>query len=385
MSVISCVEIIRFDHPMAGSRQPGDGKGSGERRRKTKRFGVKICTEDGLVGAYVPLWSAPPYSSGQLEGMCELLVGRSIFEREAIWDTYNTRFAKCDRIAAGAIDIALWDAAGKATDLPISKLIGEFRTRLPAYVSTVGGGHGLGSLDGPESYKEFASLAAERGVRGFKLHGRSLGTARDEIALLASAAEGADGRMDLMTDPGKSLPTIGEALKLGRFCDEVGAFWWEDPMRDNAAFGHRVLREKVRTPLLLTEFVRGLDLRVSVAMNGGTDYLRADPELDMGITGVMKTAHCAEGLGIDMEVHASGPAQRHCMAAIRNTNYYELGLLDPTAGNPAHPDVYCGDYSEDLDALDEDGCVSVPRGPGLGIVYDWEGIESFNAEHVSFA
>ena len=92
----------------------------------------------------------------------------------------------------------------------------------------------------------------------------------------------------------------------------------------------------------------------------------------MGITGVMKTAHAAESIGIDLEVHASGPAQRHCMAAIRNTNYYELGLLDPESGNVGQPDVYASDYVDDLSAVGADGCVEVPTGPGLGVTYDWD-------------
>lgn len=145
-------------------------------------------------------------------------------------------------------------------------------------------------------------------------------------------------------------------------------------MRDNAPFGHRILRERVRTPLLLTEMVRGLDMRAEVTLQGGTDFLRADPELDMGITGVMKTAHFAEAIGLDVEIHASGPAQRHCMGAVRNTNYYELGLLHPAEGNPLLPPVYTDGYPEDLSEIGEDGCVGIPQGPGLGVSYDWERI-----------
>ena len=68
-----------------------------------------------------------------------------------------------------------------------------------------------------------------------------------------------------------------------------------------------------------------------------------------GITGVMKLAHVAEGFGVDCEIHAPGHAPRHCMAAIRNTNYYELGLVHPKvpgwkSQNPIHAD----DYSDDL-------------------------------------
>jgi L-alanine-DL-glutamate epimerase-like enolase superfamily enzyme len=155
-------------------------------------------------------------------------------------------------------------------------------------------------------------------------------------------------------------------------------------MRGDAATAHRLLRDRIATPLLITEFVRSLEGRIGLAIEGGTDLLRADPELDMGITGVMKTAHAAEALGLDLEVHAAGPAQRHCMASIRNTNYYELGLLDPELGNPVMPPVYAGDYVEDLSAVSpEDGCVSVPDGPGLGVEYDWDWIRAHEvATHV---
>ena len=64
----------------------------------------------------------------------------------------------------------------------------------------------------------------------------------------------------------------------------------------------------------------------------------------------MKIAHLAEALGVDVEIHASGPAHRHCMAAIRNTSFYEVALVGPQARNPLPP-VYACDYSDDLEAV----------------------------------
>ena len=58
--------------------------------------------------------------------------------------------------------------------------------------------------------------------------------------------------------------------------------------------------------------------------------MRGDVGYD-GITGAMKVAHACEGLGIDIEFHGAGPVQRQCMAATRNTNYYEMGLIHPKA------------------------------------------------------
>jgi L-alanine-DL-glutamate epimerase-like enolase superfamily enzyme len=42
-----------------------------------------------------------------------------------------------------------------------------------------------------------------------------------------------------------------------------------------------------------------------------------------------KIAHAVEGFGLDVAIHAPGPAHRHCFAALRNCNYYEMGLVHP--------------------------------------------------------
>ena len=93
----------------------------------------------------------------------------------------------------------------------------------------------------------------------------------------------------------------------------------------------------------------------------------------MGITGALKIAHLAEALGLDCEIHASGPAHRHLMAAMRNTNFYEVALVGPDCPNAMPPVYRCG-YTDQLDCVDADGSVPVPTGPGLGVDYDWDWI-----------
>jgi hypothetical protein len=64
------------------------------------------------------------------------------------------------------------------------------------------------------------------------------------------------------------------------------------------------------------------------------------------------------------------------MAAIRNTNYYELGLVHPhVAGYPAQNPVFT-DFSDALDAVDANGHVPVPQGPGLGVTINWDWIRA---------
>ena len=100
-----------------------------------------------------------------------------------------------------------------------------------------------------------------------------------------------------------------------------------------------------------------------------------DPEYDMGITGGLKIAHLGEAFGIDVEVHACGPAHRHIMSAMRNSNFYEVALVGPDCPN-AFPPVYLCGYTDQLDCVDSNGFVSVPEGPGLGVVYDWDFINT---------
>jgi hypothetical protein len=61
------------------------------------------------------------------------------------------------------------------------------------------------------------------------------------------------------------------------------------------------------------------------------------------------------------------------MASIRNTNYYELGLVHPKVpGRHAQVPIYGDAYSDDLEAVDKNGCVPVPTGPGLGVTINWD-------------
>ena len=131
------------------------------------------------------------------------------------------------------------------------------------------------------------------------------------------------------------------------------------------------------------EHIRGHELHVDNVIADGTDFIRADADYDCGITGLMKIAHSAEGFGLDVEIHAPGPAHRHCMAAIRNTNYYELGLVHPRI-RVTKPPVYACDYSDELEAVDAHGHVPVPTGPGLGAPVDWDWVTAHETDRTVY-
>jgi L-alanine-DL-glutamate epimerase-like enolase superfamily enzyme len=103
-----------------------------------------------------------------------------------------------------------------------------------------------------------------------------------------------------------------------------------------------------------------------------------------GITGVVKLAHACEALGLDIEFHGPGPAQRQCMSAIRNTNYYEMGLIHPKAPGSSDIPLFAGDYRDSLDAIDEKGHVPVPQGPGLGVEINWDWVDKHRTDLMTY-
>ncbi|GGM63391.1 L-alanine-DL-glutamate epimerase-like enolase superfamily enzyme [Halarchaeum rubridurum] len=350
-----------------------------------KLFALRIHTDAGVTGEYVG-GNSP--AAAQINTFADYLVGKNPLEREKHWSEIKRALRKYDRMGMGPIDIALWDFAGKYYDAPIHELLGTYRERIPAYASTYHGDE-HGGLDSPAAFADFAEEARDMGYSGFKIHGWGGGdAARDlsrEIGAVHAVGEAVGDEMDLMHDPACELETFADALKLGRALDEEGFFWYEDPFRDAgiSQHAHRKLRQKLDTPILQTEHVRGLESKSDFAASESTDFLRADPEYDGGITGAMKVARVAEGFGIDTEFHAPGPAQRHCIAATRNANYYEMALVHPDAANTTPP-VYAGDYEDQFETVDSDGTVPVPDGPGLGVTYDWDYIEanSTGSRHV---
>lgn len=341
-----------------------------------KLFALQIYTDEGITGEYIG-GNSP--GAAQINMFADYLVGKNPFKREKHWSEIKRALRKYDRMGIGPIDIALWDFAGKYYDASIHELLGTYRTRLPTYASTYHGDD-AGGLNSPEAYADFAEECRDVGYPGFKIHGwGGSDDARNvsrEVETVQAVGERVGDDMDLMVDPACELTTFADALKVGRACDNYDYLWYEDPYRDGgiSQHGHQKLREHIDTALLQTEHIRGLEPHTDFIASGATDFVRADPEYDGGITGAMKIARVAEGFGLDVEFHAPGPAQRHCMAATRNSNYYELALVHPLTEN-TQPPVYCGDYSDMFDTTDKNGTVPVPKGPGLGVDYDWEYIE----------
>lgn len=338
---------------------------------------LRIHTSLGVIGEY------PGGSAGQLGRVAHYLIGRNPFQREKIYNDLKRGLRHTDRTAISMIDVALWDFAGKVYGVPIHQLLGGYKRTLPAYASTYHGDEN-GGLSSPEAFADFAVQCKDLGYPAFKIHGWGNGPIQREAATVLETRKRVGDQMDLMLDPACEYETWADALRVGRACDAAGFFWFEDPYKDGGVsmFGHRRLREFISTPILQTEHIFGLEQHVDFIVNDGTDFVRTGVYEDGGITGAMKVAHAAEGFGLDVEFHGGGLAHRHCIASIRNTNYYELGLLNPKVER-SKPPIYPPEFTDELENIDENGHVPVPQGPGLGVEMDWDYIRSHQVNTVT--
>jgi L-alanine-DL-glutamate epimerase-like enolase superfamily enzyme len=388
MSKIIAIDIVDFTFNATNLVRLGVGQMVGFKRGASfpvTKNAIVITTDDGLRGEYVTNWVATPATRGEMDMIAPFMIGRDALQREGLFDDLKREMRQWSGMGHGPLDIALWDLAGKKYGASVSELIGGYRQRLPAYASTYMGDRN-GGLDSKEAYAAFAEQCFALGYRAFKVHGWNEGDAKEEAENVLHVAREVGSRMTLMLDPANQLRKFSDALYVGRACDEAGYFWYEDPFRDagKSAFAHAKLRSMIKTPLLITEYVRGIEPKADFILAGGTDFLRSDPEYDMGITGALKIAHLGEALGVDVEVHACGPAHRHVMSAMRNSNFYEVALVGPDCPNMVAPVYQCG-YTDQLECVGPDGCVGVPTGPGLGVTYDWTYIEKHAVSRKRYA
>jgi len=330
--------------------------------------------------------------SGQTPGSIDertarYLLGRNPMQREIIWHDLKRARRSADGTPPGAVDIALWDIAGKLFGTPIYEMLGGWRKKLPAYASTYHGDEN-GGLTTAEDYGEFALRCKEEfGYPAFKIHGWVGGSIDREVAAVLAIRNAVGEKMALMLDPAGAFNTFDDVLKVGKACDEANYMWYEDAFRGGgfSRFAHVKLRDFIKTPLLMGEHVRGLEAKADTIYAGATDYVRANANADGGITGVMKIAALAEAHGLDVELHGGGLAHRHIMASLRNTNYYELGLVHPDVPHSKAPIYPEHRWLDELDSVDANGCVDVPEGSGLGVELDWDYINAHKTGEMVYA
>jgi len=312
--------------------------------------------------------------------LTEYLVGRDPLEREQIWERMvrtqrlNKGVLADDRIAA--IDCALWDVAGKRTDLPVYKLLGGHRDRVPAYGSTMVGDDDPDGLGTPEAYAEFAEELVAQGYTAVKLHTwmppYSADVERD-IAAARAVRERVGPDVDLMVDA-HHYYSRSEAFCLGEALDDLEYLWIEEPMNEYSMSSYEWLTRELDIPVIGPETAAGkMQTRAEWIKRDVADISRVGVTDVGGLTPAIKTVNLCEAFGVRCEVHGGNAANLHLLGSMTIPGeYYERGLLHPMFDyESATPWL-----KEPIDPLDEEGHAQVPRTPGLGYDFDWDFIEA---------
>jgi L-alanine-DL-glutamate epimerase-like enolase superfamily enzyme len=295
-----------------------------------------------------------------------LLRGRDPRRTEKLWDLMYRQAVHGRKgrtmQAISAVDCALWDLRGKAVGEPLYRLLGgPVREELPCYASM------LGHSVEPDRVRERAAEFRERGFpaqKWFFRHGRSGGAEgkRANLALAEAAREATGEDYDLMFDAWMSW---GREYARDLIPD-LAAYdprWLEEPVRPDDLGGYAALRDAAPFPVAGGEHEYTRWGAHDLLQRGCVDVLQPDTYWAGGITEMQHVASLASVHDVPLVPHGhSVPTNAHLVAAhpasvTPRVEYLVKWnrLLQFFLADPVHP---------------EDGHVTPPDGPGVGIELD---------------
>lgn len=324
---------------------------------------VRVCTDAGVDG-WGEGWghAACPVTRSALETLVgPAFVGRDNADRSALMAEMAHRFHLHGRSGAvvhalSAIEIALWDIAGKLAGQPIAALLGGAPCTLRAYASLL-------RCAEPDLAVQAAERALARGFRHLKLHEVRLDTVR---AVRAACGESVWIALDT------NCPwSVAQALENARALEPVRLAWLEEPVWPPEDFGGLAqLRAQAPMPIAAGENVAGVHEFEALLRTGAVDICQPSVIKFGGIEAVAQAVALAQVHGIDYVPHCFyfGPgllASLHLAAAFAPEVAFELFFGDLEA-SPYHDAVRA-----------HDGRIAVPAGPGLGVDPDLQVLERY--------
>ena len=334
---------------------------------------VKVIADDGLVG-----WGEGA-GAALINGLlAPLLIGQDPMDRTGLWERlfhalYNGNNAiGLAGSALSALDTALWDLAGKATELPVYALLGgKVRDKIAVYAT------GLYYTEGefPDRLLDEARGYVAEGFKGMKTKVGGLSMAEDVVRVRALRdAIGPD--VHLMVDANEAYNAT-TAIRIGQKLAELDLVWFEEPV--NAQDLDAYLEVKAALPMAIAG---GENLRTRYEFKPyltrrAYDIVQPDVMHCGGITEMQRICAMANACGIQVNPHVWGSpvmiaATLHLAATlppcppVRNALPY---LQEPVMEFDRTPNT----IRQTICAVPfehEDGFVRVPTGPGLGIEVD---------------
>ncbi len=340
---------------------------------------VEVHTDEGVVGwgeCFGPGNVALANKTIVERVIAPLVVGEDAFAREHIWHkVYNLLRDHGQKgmpiQALSGVDIALWDITAKAVGLPLYRLLGgKCRERIAVY------GYGMMLRRESDLARSFAAEAAALEARGYTALKMKVGLgARADVQLVQAvrAALSADTR--LMVDANHCY-TASDAFYVGRALDELGAYWFEEPVAPEDRAGYRFLRERLAVNIAggEAEFTRW----------GWRDLVRAEcldiaqPEVCAlgGISEYLKVLALLHAEFVPTVNHVWGSAvavavNLHLLAAMPDLpgglHQWAPMLEYDTTQNPFRDQLALTPLDLDRQIAATGGFVEPPETPGIGV------------------
>ncbi len=279
---------------------------------------AEIATDEGVKGLGYSLVFGGGGAEAVLayaERLKAVLVGEDPLFVERLWD----RMFRADQgikkqgvaaYALAALDIGLWDIAGKAAGLPLYKLWGAVTDRIPAY-----GSGGWSKYSEKELLAE-AEKYAELGCRYYKMkiHHPDPRENRKRVEAVHRAF---GGQLRMMVDVNQRLDVRGN-LRQAAALEELDLVWYEEPViaDDNAACAE--VAQAIRIPVATGEnhYTRW-EFRDLVERRAAR-YLMPDVCRALGFTETLKIGHFAAAHGLQLSPHVVHELSLHVVGALAN-------------------------------------------------------------------
>lgn len=326
---------------------------------------VRIVTDGGLVGV--------GGTSGHLAGAISAqvkpyLVGEDPFATERLARIYRSAGS-----GIWCIDMALWDIIGKAADLPLYRLWGHSRDKVPAYASAVEAGTPADRAELALHYQELGFLAMK-----LRLHNEEIG---DDLAILDACLKATQGKMRFMVDANQatSLPCPLEgvrwdyprALRMAKELEARGVLWLEEPLARYDFDNLIRLREATGIAIAGGEKNQGLHEFRWLIERGVYDIIQPDCAMSEGVSQLRKVAAMAEMYKRGFVPHHSMSgiglaAVVHLACTFPGSSWIEV-MYEPTT-RTIEAFQQLGGILESKIWIDAEGSIAAPEGPGLGVV-----------------
>ncbi len=322
---------------------------------------AKVTTDDGIVGwgegvEATDLTGETQQSiAAAIEFLGKRVVGKDPLARTELWHEMASAMYG-NETAAGAIDIALHDIAGKALDVPVVQLLGgAVRHEVPA-LTMVGSGV-------PDNDIATARAKYDNGYRWFKVK-LGIGDPAEELKTMTGIRAELPDDVVLCGDAnqGWSEP---EAIRFLRELEGHGVAFIEQPIQQGDISAMVRVAHASPVPICADQSVHSLDDILSFGRTGVAGVSLKLVKLG-GITGVMRGAVLCETLGLSInlagkiaESSVATAANIHCAAAMKSVAF---GVSPGNQG-------ISGDVTTKSLAA-ENGRYTLPTGAGLGIDVD---------------